>query len=171
MNEETKELSDLLYSPNFAESWSQVTWSSAAADGRRPEMSRLFWQNRFYDTGLGTQCVVAQVPLDGQIHPSQIKLGNTIIIVIAFKTTSNLIMCKNFVPNQRDSTQARRQGGVHFLEKWEKMTKRPYLGPWASNQKIKTTLFPSTFKIEGNKVVLFFRLDTLGLRYGHFVFL
>ena len=51
------------------------------------------------------------------------------------------------------------------------MRKRPYLGLWASNQKNKTMLFPSTFKIEENKVVLFFLLKAQGLRYGHFLIL
>ena len=37
-----------------------------------------------------------------------------------------------------------------------KKTKWPYLSPRVSNLKNKTTLFPSTFKIEGNKVVLLF---------------
>ena len=50
------------------------------------------------------------------------------------------------------------------------MTKWPYLGPGASDQKNKTTLFPSTFKIEGNKVVLFFGKKAQVLGYGHFIF-
>ena len=36
------------------------------------------------------------------------------------------------------------------------MTKQLYLGLWASNPKNKNTLFPVTFKVSGNKVVLFF---------------
>ena len=42
------------------------------------------------------------------------------------------------------------------LSVYYKKTKWPYLSPRVSNVKNKTTLFPSTFKIEGNKVVLFF---------------
>ena len=44
----------------------------------------------------------------------------------------------------------------YFQIKYHEMTKRVYLGLWASNQKNKTTLFPETLKVEENKVVLFF---------------
>ena len=43
-----------------------------------------------------------------------------------------------------------------FEIKYYEMTKRVYLGLWASNEKNKTTLFPETLKVEENKVVLFF---------------
>ena len=42
-----------------------------------------------------------------------------------------------------------------FLNKYNEITKQLYLGLWASNPKNKTTLFPVTFKVGGNKVVLF----------------
>ena len=48
------------------------------------------------------------------------------------------------------------------------LRKRLYLSPWASNPKNKTTLFSPTFKIEGNKVVLFFGLEVQGPRYQGF---
>ena len=44
----------------------------------------------------------------------------------------------------------------YFETKYYKMTNQLYLGLWASNKKIKTTLFPETLKVEENKVVLFF---------------
>ena len=47
------------------------------------------------------------------------------------------------------------------------MTKQLYLGLWASNPKNKTTLFPETFKVEGNKVVLFLLLKAPMQSYGH----
>ena len=50
------------------------------------------------------------------------------------------------------------------------MRKWPYLGPWASNCKNKTTLFSSIFKVEGNKVVLFFQFRAQRPRYGYFLF-
>ena len=43
----------------------------------------------------------------------------------------------------------------YFETKYFEMTKQLYLGLWASNPKNKTTLFPVTFKVGGNKVVLF----------------
>ena len=43
-----------------------------------------------------------------------------------------------------------------FEIKYYEMTKRVYLGLWASNEKNKTTLFPETLKVKENKVVLFF---------------
>ena len=42
--------------------------------------------------------------------------------------------------------------------------------PLSLLSKNKTTLFPSILKVGGNIVVLFFGLDTQGLRYGHYVF-
>ena len=53
----------------------------------------------------------------------------------------------------------------------KKMRKWPYLSPGASNPKNKGTFFSSTFKVEENKVPLFFGLEAPGLRYGHFVYL
>ena len=43
----------------------------------------------------------------------------------------------------------------YFETKYFEMTKQLYLGLRASNPKNKTTLFPVTFKVGGNKVVIF----------------
>ena len=48
-------------------------------------------------------------------------------------------------------------------------TKRPYLFQTALNQKSKGTLLSSTFKVQENKVPLFFRLETVLKSYGLFV--
>ena len=47
------------------------------------------------------------------------------------------------------------------------MKKCPYLSPWAENEKNKDTLFSQTFKIEENKVALFFSFLAQGPRYGN----
>ena len=49
-----------------------------------------------------------------------------------------------------------------------KITKRLYLTQIKSNEKNKGTLFSSTFKVEGNKVHLFFRFEVNLLRYSKF---
>ena len=46
------------------------------------------------------------------------------------------------------------------------MKKCPYLSPWAENEKNKDTLLSQTFKIEENKVALFFSFLAHGPRYG-----
>ena len=48
------------------------------------------------------------------------------------------------------------------------MKKCPYLSPWAENEKNKDTLFSQTFKIEENKVMLFFHFELKWKSYGHF---
>ena len=68
--------------------------------------------------------------------------------------------------------------GLHSMERnmliilfWPKNEERKwrYLCPWALNKKNKTTLFSTTFKVEENKVVLFFSLGAQGQSYGHFL--
>ena len=51
------------------------------------------------------------------------------------------------------------------------MTKRVYLGLWASNQNNKTILFSETLKVEENKVVLFFLLKAPRQIYEGFLVL
>ena len=47
----------------------------------------------------------------------------------------------------------------------EKTTKWPYFGHFASKWKNEGTLFPSTLKVKGNKVLLFFHFGLKRLRY------
>ena len=49
------------------------------------------------------------------------------------------------------------------------MKKCPYLSPWAENEKNKDTLFSQTFKIEENKVALFFSFLAQDPRYWQFL--
>ena len=51
----------------------------------------------------------------------------------------------------------------------EKTTKWPYLGRFDSKWKNKGTLFSSTLKVEGNKVLLFFHFGLKSPRYEHFL--
>ena len=51
----------------------------------------------------------------------------------------------------------------------EKITKWPYLGRFDSKWKNKGTLFSSTLKVEGNKVLLFFHFGLKSPRYEHFL--
>ena len=51
----------------------------------------------------------------------------------------------------------------------EKTTKCPYLGHFASKWKNKGTLFSSTLKVKGNKVLLFFIFGLKRLRYHNFL--
>ena len=51
----------------------------------------------------------------------------------------------------------------------EKITKWPYLGRFDSKWKNKGTLFSSTLKVEGNKVLLFFHFGLKSPRYEDFL--
>ena len=58
---------------------------------------------------------------------------------------------------------------TQYLYKQLKTRKRPYLSPWVSNGKNKTTLFSSTLKVGENKVVLFFGFRAQEPSYGRFL--
>ena len=51
----------------------------------------------------------------------------------------------------------------------KKTRKYLYLGNLSPKWKNNSTLFPSTFKVEENKVPLFFHFESKRPRYGHFV--
>ena len=55
-----------------------------------------------------------------------------------------------------------------FETKCYEMTKQLYFGLWASNKKNKITLFPVTFKVWENKVVLFLWFKAPTQSYGDF---
>lgn len=86
------------------------------------------------------------------------------------RSTIDNFFTPNFSKNSATATFVRdRKLSVYY-----KKTKWPYLSPRVSNLKNKTTLFPSTFKTEGNKVVLFFdkrlrSLDMVTLSFTSFL--